>query len=633
MLCRSFEVFRLPAVLLAATATSALPAVAAPPPQLKVALGFAPIQKDVDYEKPPASDVDRCTVQADKYGSGTAWFVRNPEGQLLRRFADTNGDGVVDQWSYFNEGLEVYRDIDANFNESADQYRWFHNAGTRWGLDPDEDGKINSWKLISAQEVAEEAVNALRSKDADRFRALLVSKDELGHLGLGKELAGQLAGQITAAPGKFRQLFRDQKSLPATAKYVDFGASRPATVPAGTNDSTEDVTVYENVSALVATGDDHAQLFLGTLVEVGDGWRLLDAPTFDDDRSATFSLIATNTVATARPAPAGAPSEEMQKLMDQLEKLDAQAGKLPPDRQASVTAQRVKLLEKLASVTEDPALRIQWYQQMADMLSAAVQGGGYDEGLTLLERLERQLSAAGAGDNLLSYVQFRRMLAAYMLSQQQPNPDFVKIQSQWLKDLEAFADEFPESPDAAEALLQLGMSQEFAGQFEEAEKWYREVASNFRQSENGKKAVGALARLNSEGKPIRLRGSALSGGQVDLAGYRGKVVLIQYWATWCEPCKADMPHLKELFAKNRRRGFEIVGVCLDDDRGPAEAFVAQTKLPWKHIYEPGGLNGRLANEMGVMTLPLMMLVDQQGQVARRNLQAAELEGELQQLLK
>jgi thiol-disulfide isomerase/thioredoxin len=605
------------------------PVGAAPTPEF--ALGFSPVQPDVDYSKPAKAEIPNCTVRGDHYGTGTAWFLRDADGQLLRRFADTNGDNQVDQWSYFKDGVEVYRDIDADFNKEADQFRWFHSAGTRWGLDSNEDKKIDAWKVISAQEVAEEAINALRTKNAARFALLLVSEDELEDLGLGEQQTRTLSQQVSGALSKFKQFASSQTKLSEKATFVDFGASRPATVPAGANGSEKDLTIYEDVTALVDLGDDHAQVFLGTLVAVDNGWRLLDAPSFDDSRSASFSLVASSTAGLAPTVPAGAPSEQMQELMDKLQRLDAEAAKLSPERQGRYITEQIKLLENLAEITEDPALRAQWYQQMADMLLAAVQGGGYEEGIQLLDRLEKRLDAAGAGDDLVSYARFRRLQADYMHRQQQPDAEFVKVQADWLKDMEAFADEYPRSPDAAEALLQLAISEDFSGKSEAAEKWYQRVVKDFPQTNNGKKAAGALVRLNSEGKAIRLQGSALRGGQVDLASYRGKMVLIQYWATWCEPCKADMAHMKEVFAKHRSRGFEIIGVCLDDDAGPAQAFVAQAKLPWKNVYEPGGLNGRLANELGVTTLPLMMLVDQRGLVARRTLQAAELEGELQSL--
>ncbi len=63
----------------------------------------------------------KCTIKAEKVDGQTGWVVRDPHGQILREFVDTNGDNVVDRWSYFKDGIEVYRDIDSNYNGKADQ--------------------------------------------------------------------------------------------------------------------------------------------------------------------------------------------------------------------------------------------------------------------------------------------------------------------------------------------------------------------------------------------------------------------------------------------------------------------------------------------------------------------------------
>ena len=88
-----------------------------------------------------------------------------------------------------------------------------------------------------------------------------------------------------------------------------------------------------------------------------------------------------------------------------------------------------------------------------------------------------------------------------------------------------------------------------------------------------------------------------------------------------------------MYAKKGGRDFDIIGVCLDDNPAAAKQYVAQNKLPWKQIYEAGGLDSRLANEMGVITLPLMILVDQKGNVANQNVHVAELDAELAKLIK
>jgi thiol-disulfide isomerase/thioredoxin len=134
---------------------------------------------------------------------------------------------------------------------------------------------------------------------------------------------------------------------------------------------------------------------------------------------------------------------------------------------------------------------------------------------------------------------------------------------------------------------------------------------------------------------MQLRGAGIQGGTIDLASqqYRGKVVLIHYWATWCEPCKADMVLLKDLYAKRNGRDFDIIGVCLDEKDASVKRYLTENRFPWKHIHEPGGLDSRLANEMGVMTLPLMLLVDQKGVVAHHNIHMGpELDAELARLI-
>jgi hypothetical protein len=138
------------------------------------ALELQPVQADVEYDIPAADAIKKCKIEAERE-LGSGWVVRDENGRLLRRFLDTNGDNKLDQWSYFLDGIESYRDLDANFNGNADQYRWLGTTGIRWGLDTDEDGKIDSWKMISPEEVTAEVVAALRDKDAKRFERLLMS--------------------------------------------------------------------------------------------------------------------------------------------------------------------------------------------------------------------------------------------------------------------------------------------------------------------------------------------------------------------------------------------------------------------------------------------------------------------------
>ncbi|MBL9123953.1 MAG: TlpA family protein disulfide reductase, partial [Planctomycetaceae bacterium] len=159
------------------------------------------------------------------------------------------------------------------------------------------------------------------------------------------------------------------------------------------------------------------------------------------------------------------------------------------------------------------------------------------------------------------------------------------------------------------------------------------LATDFPQAPSAPKAKGAKVRLTSVGKPIVLKGQGVDGKPVELAKYKGKVVLIHYWATWCEPCKADMAQLKELKAKYTKPGFELIGVNLDSNAKDVGEYLKQNRLPWAQIYEPGGLDSRLANELGILTLPTMILVDEKGNVVDRNIHVTQLDSELKKRLK
>lgn len=609
-------------------------------PTVEQALSFKPIQPNVAYSQPTKEEIAASTIRAEKMGDGSAWVVRNNRGETLRKFADTNGDNVVDLWCYFNDGLESYRDIDSDFNQKADQYRWYQTSGTRWGLDKNEDGRIDSWKVISAPEVAEELVYSIKARDRARFELLLLTSPELANAGFGPQQTQRLTAQLQAAPTGFAKFAAEQRVIDGQSAFEDFYRTRPATIPTGTDGSTKDVTIHDNASALVSSGDKHEQVYMGTLIAVGDTWKLVDMPTIgSENQPAPNGLLNQSIESEAQAAPpSGGPTEEMQKWMAELETLDKQAIQAGPAEQASLIERRAEILRKLAESTTDGEMRSEWIRQLADMFSGAAQDQsiGYTKGIEQLEQLAADLVAKDPNDPLAGYVKFRRMYADYALSQQAPNADYAKIQEKWLTDLEAFATENSTSPDAAEAMLQLGMSYEFSGETDKAKEWYGKLVKQFPNTPQAKKANGVLRRLSSIGQPLRFAAKDIKGRPINLAAYKNRVVLIQFWSNVDPRCQQDMNELNNLYKKyanaNGRGQFEIIGVCLDRDPKAMQAFLAQNRYLWPQVQEPGGFDGELANQLGVMTLPMMILVDQKGNVVADNIFAANVEGELKRLL-
>jgi len=622
------------------TLTAGLPALAAPPaanaPTAEQALKLTPIQKDIEYDRPAPAEAAKCTIKSEKIGKETGWVVRDANGTILREFVDSNGDNVVDRWSYYRDGVEVYRDIDSDFNGKADAYRWMNTAGTRWGVDKKEDGTIDGWRVISAEEVTSEIVEALRTKDVQRFQRLLMTSSELKNAGIGTDRTKNIAEKLAKATSAFESLLRTQKTITANSKWIHFAAPRPGLVPAGTDSSANDLIVYENVVAMVDNDGKAAQVVVGTLVKLGEAWRAIDAPNVGSDgndvASAGVFFAGSQRKLDKPEVVAGGPSETLQTALVDLEKIDAQLMKSTNARDKNaLNEKRADLIEKIVdeSAEKDKA---QWVRQMADSISAAVQAGDFTTGMTRLKKLEASL-ATSEDKELLAYVKFRALTADYAQAVQSPGADYAKIQTAWLEGLEGFVKEFPKSVDTAEALLQLAVAYEFAGQEEKAKKWYDSILSNFPNTPYAKRASGSLIRLNSVGRPINLKAKTVNGQNFDLAQFKGKVVLIQYWATWCEPAKADMAQLKELQAKYAKEGFVVVGVNLDTEPKLLADFLQKNKLPWAQLFEPGGLDSRLAFELGIHTLPTNILIDAKGNVHHRGIHVSELDAELKTLFK
>lgn len=610
---------------------------AAAEPTPEVALGMKPVQAEVEVGTPTADEAANCKLRSLQAQGQAGWELLDGGGLTLRRFLDTNADGSVDLWCYYKDGLEVYRDIDGDFNGRADQYRWFHTGGSRWGLDTDEDKVIDAWKAISAEEVTAEVVGALASGDIQRFSRVTLTDAELKSLGLGATAAQAITAKLDGIDVRFGQLAREQQVVRPSSKWLQFSGNRPGTVPAGKDGATKDLHVYENVVAIVETDGDHAQVQFGTLIRVGDVWRVIDLP--DPIEPGQTELTATGFFFPVRREASmesmvgqAGTSEAYQRLVEELRVLD-DAHMAKPTNPAIYHANRADLIEKIAEAAPTDEDHRMWIYQLVDTVGAAAQSGEYPGGVQRLGKLADKLLKTPSGSDMAAHVHFVLIAQWYNVQVTGPKPDYEKIQKAYLQKLEQFVTTFPTCPDAAEAVLQIAITQEYAGQEAEAKKWYARIAEDYPTSRSAAKANGALTRLSSVGKAIRLQGKSSAGKQIDLAKYLGHVVLIQYWASWASPCKTDVPVLRDLASRYRQKGFYIIGVNLDNSEQEMSRFVQQYKVDWPQIHEEGGLDSRPANEMGILTLPTMILVDQKGRVVNRNVLVADLDSELNKLIR
>jgi peroxiredoxin len=116
-----------------------------------------------------------------------------------------------------------------------------------------------------------------------------------------------------------------------------------------------------------------------------------------------------------------------------------------------------------------------------------------------------------------------------------------------------------------------------------------------------------------------------SGKPLSIAGYKDKVVLIDFWATWCGPCVAELPNVLKAYAKHHPQGFEIIGISLDSDLKKLQTFVKQKNMTWPQYFDGQGWQNKLAQQYGVNSIPATYLLDRQGKIIAKGLRGEALE--------
>lgn len=128
-----------------------------------------------------------------------------------------------------------------------------------------------------------------------------------------------------------------------------------------------------------------------------------------------------------------------------------------------------------------------------------------------------------------------------------------------------------------------------------------------------------LTSLKLKKEPLDLKFVDMSGKEVDLTKLRGKVVLIDFWATWCKPCLDDLPNVMAAHKKYKDKGLEIVGVSWDHQKEDLEAFLKEFSMNWPQYFEGNGGGDAISRRFGIMGIPTQWLVDKKGFV--RNTEA------------
>jgi thiol-disulfide isomerase/thioredoxin len=147
---------------------------------------------------------------------------------------------------------------------------------------------------------------------------------------------------------------------------------------------------------------------------------------------------------------------------------------------------------------------------------------------------------------------------------------------------------------------------------------------------------GMLRRLRLPGNEMEISGELLGGGEVDWKSYRGKVVLVDFWASWCGPCIAEAPNVLEMYQAYHDKGFDVLGVSLDRTPEDATKTIKELGLPWDSLFPKEKSdrfwNHPLARYYGIGGIPTAILVGKDGRVVHMNARGEILRKELKKLL-
>jgi thiol-disulfide isomerase/thioredoxin len=139
---------------------------------------------------------------------------------------------------------------------------------------------------------------------------------------------------------------------------------------------------------------------------------------------------------------------------------------------------------------------------------------------------------------------------------------------------------------------------------------------------------GPMARINMIGTSPVIEGTTVDGEKFDWAKYKGKVVLLDFWATWCGPCVQEIPNVKKAYEKYHDKGFEVVGISRDDSKEDLVAFIEKEKLPWPTIHP----SDELAQKFLISSIPATFLIDRDGKLVSVSARGPRLEAQLEKLL-
>ena len=202
----------------------------------------------------------------------------------------------------------------------------------------------------------------------------------------------------------------------------------------------------------------------------------------------------------------------------------------------------------------------------------------------------------------------------------------------YVKNLETFIKQHPNSNVGGYII--------FSAQFDwpqisEYDALYNALGDKVKKGKFGKLAFDKVNSLKGTtvGFPaIDFTQADVNGKNVSLNSYKGKYVLVDFWASWCGPCRKENPAVVAAYQKYKDKGFDILGVSMDDNKEKWLAAIAKDNLTWTHVSDLKGWQNAVGKTYSVTSIPFNLLLDKEGKIVAKSLRGADLEAKLEELL-
>ncbi len=327
-------------------------------------------------------------------------------------------------------------------------------------------------------------------------------------------------------------------------------------------------------------------------------------------------IAATAALAWCLAGPARAEDRPAAAILAEIDAI--KVPQLAPAKQKQAMAEKAKLIGELYQADPDAPqlvklLPMKWFWGQSDPERAKANMAEVDAILAAKERGKLYPEAA-----------YFKVVAA--IGKAGPSAKLEQVMPAY----EEFIRRVPADPRGAQLLSRAAAMTDDTARRDEL---VRRIEADYPDSPTARSLAGERRQVASIGKPFDLAfAEATRGTPISMADLKGKVVVIDFWATWCGPCIAEMPTMKKLYAEFKDKGVEFIGVSLDQPVAQGgldklKAYVAKNDITWPQYYQGNFWESEFSMSWGVNSIPCVFLIDADGKLA-----TTEARGELERLI-